>query len=69
MPLLVSDLELSQKDVLREGICSGDCRTWSSSLMVAKLVVDRDLTLDLGWKILKVVIEAHDGACVHVIAH
>src|SRR5262249_44055422 len=37
-------------------------------LVVAKLVIDRDLTLDLGWKILKVVVESHNGACVHIIA-
>ena len=37
--------------------------------MVAKLVIDRDLTLDLGRKILEVVVESDDGARIQIIAH
>src|SRR5580765_7728726 len=67
--LLITDLKLSQKDILCEGIGIGDRSTWASPLVVAKLVIDRDLTLDLGRKILEVVVESHDGARIHVIAH
>ena len=66
--LLVTDLKLSQKDILCEGIGFGDRSTRASPLMVTKLVIDRNLTLDLGRKILKVVVESHDGARVHIIA-
>ena len=67
--LLVTDLELNQKDILCESIGIGDRSTRASPLVMAKLVIDRDFTLDLGWEILEVVVESHDGTCVHVIAH
>ena len=66
--LLVTDLKLNQKDILCEGIGIGDRSTRASPLVVAKLVIDRDLTLDLGRKILEVVVESHDGARVQIIA-
>src|SRR6185503_16486055 len=66
--LLISHLKLSQKDILCEGIGIGNRRTWPTPLMVAKLVVHRDLTLNLGWKIFEVVVESHDGARIHIIA-
>src|SRR5512138_3327712 len=67
-PLLVSHLKLSQKNILCKGIGIGDRSTGPSPLMVAKLIIDRDLTLDLGWKILEVVIKTHDGARIHIVA-
>lgn len=38
--LLIADLKLSQKDILCEGIGIGNGSTWTTPLVVAKLVID-----------------------------
>ena len=55
---------MNQEDILCEGIGIGDRSARAIPLVVTKLVIDRDLTLDLRWKILKVVVKSHDGARV-----
>jgi hypothetical protein len=69
--LLVTDLELNQEGILRELILTiaVGARTRAAPRMVAKLVIDFDLSLDLGWKILEVVVQSDDRARVQIIAY
>jgi hypothetical protein len=62
---------LGQENILREGIGLAIVVriTRACTLVVTKLVIDRDLTLDLGWEILEVVVEPHDGARIQIVAH
>ena len=69
--LLVSDLKLGQEYILGKGIgitiVVRIARTYP--LVMAKLVIDRDLALDFGWQILEVVVEPHDSAGIHIVAY
>ena len=67
--LLVTDLKLNQKGILCKGIGIGDRSARATSLVVAKLVIDTDFTLNFGWKILEIVVHSHDGARIQIVTH